>query len=167
MRQLFQFEFLFWSQTMVADVRRIGNDGWEFFRQRCADKISDLHMIKVIRLQAEFPAVGKGIGVKFKTVELTSKSCFPRRRKKSSRTNRRIKEDFRLVLRHPASHDFCQPWRCPELSLHSQGFSLVSAGRKFLYDSHGLKNYFRFAASKRSCSRDSGSSERCPPLNVT
>jgi len=66
-------------------------------------------MIKVIRHQTKFPAVGECVGVKLKAMKFAGKSCFPRRRKKSPRTNRRIKEDFRLVLRYPASHDFCQP----------------------------------------------------------
>ena len=51
-------------------------------------------MVKVVKLQAEFPAIGKSIGVKFKTVELASKSRFTRCGEKSSRTDCGIKKNF-------------------------------------------------------------------------
>ena len=86
-----QFSLALFAQTMMPDIRRIGNDGGESLVEAARYKIGDLNPAEIILGEAKFSAIGEGCLMKLESFKGSGIANVTGGGKECSRTNGRIK----------------------------------------------------------------------------
>jgi hypothetical protein len=92
---------LFKTQTMVADIRGVGNNRRKRPRNPLADEITDNRVVQFRRIQPKFVAVGQYCVINLKTSKIAREAHVSRCRKECSRPDCWIKQGGRALGDYP------------------------------------------------------------------